>query len=42
MVKEILRRIPLPADEDYFDYDGDEDDAPDNDDWDRFNESFNW
>ena len=41
MPKEILRRIPLDS-EDYFDYDGDEDDAPDNDDWDRFNESFNW
>ena len=41
MPKEILRRLPLP-DEDYFDYDGDEDDVPDNDDWDKFNESFNW
>ena len=40
MPKEILRRIPL-EDEDYFDYDGDDDYAPD-DDWDKFNESFNW
>ena len=41
MPKEILRRIPL-EDEVYFDYDGDDDDAPDDDDWDMFNESFNW
>lgn len=39
MGKEILRRI----DEDYFDYDGDEEEeVPDDDDWDRFNNSFNW
>lgn len=41
MSREILRRLPLDN-EDYFDYDGDDDDAPNNDDWDMFNESFNW
>lgn len=41
MAKEIIRRFKVD-DEDYFDYDGDEDDAPDDDDWDKFNESFNW
>lgn len=39
MGKEILLRLP---DGDY-DYDGDEEEeVPDDDDWDRFNESFNW
>lgn len=41
MSREILRRLPFPV-EDYFDYDGDDDDTPDDDDWDKFNESFNW
>ena len=38
MGKEILRRLP---DGDY-DYDGDEEEEVPDDDWDRFNESFNW
>ena len=39
MGKEILLRLP---DGDY-DYDGDEEEeVPDDDDWDRFNNSFNW
>ena len=41
MAKEIIRRFKV-GDEDYEDYDGDIDDPESNDDWDRFNESFNW
>ena len=41
MGKEILRRFVVDE-EKYEDYDGEkEEEAPD-DDWDRFNESFNW
>lgn len=38
MGKEILRRI----EDDYYDYDGDEDEEIPDDYWDLFNESFNW
>lgn len=38
MGKEIIRRLP----DDYYDYDGDEEEEVPDDDWDRFNNSFNW
>lgn len=38
MGKDIFRRLP---DGDY-DYDGEEDEEVPDDDWDRFNESYNW
>ena len=38
MGEEILRRLP---DGDY-DYDGDKDEEVPDDEWDRFNDSFNW
>ena len=40
MEKEIIRRYLVDGEE-YEDYDGEEEEVPD-DDWDRFNESFNW
>ena len=38
MGKDIFRRLP---DGDY-DYDGEEEEEVPDDDWDRFNESYNW
>ena len=41
MGKEIIRRF-LVNGEEYEDYDGEEEEEVPDDDWDRFNESFNW
>lgn len=38
MGMEILRKV----DEDYFDYDGDEDEDPVDEEWEMFNNSYNW